>query len=801
MTEDLDFLREVIDEFLNDAEQLASVLDEQANFLADGSIGEEGLGEYASSLHALRMQSGFLDFDSLSEVALGMERLVDALREQVVEVGPPIVALLDEGRHALEKAMEQLRAYDTTPMAMGNLLKRLQQAHLGEEIEPAVEVEEIEVAAVEEQTDDLPEMQAATLGGEGEDEPIGDEDEDESEQEPAAAAVADEVVIPELEFVEVVEGPVAEDVADFVGDFITEAGEILDKLDEDLVHLEEAPEDLDLLNEIFRAAHTLKGTSSFLGFTQMSDLTHKMENVLDLLRKSEMKLNQGIMDTILQGVDHIKVLQEDIRNNAITRHDLDAVRHSLLVISATKGASAGSAPPAAGEVEAVVEEAAPAVVETPAAAAPAAPAAAAPKAAVHADQVIRVDVDRLDKIMNLAEELVLGRNRLLQLNTQLLDQYSEDDLVTRVDEATGQVGMLTGELQESVMKMRMVPVTRVFSRFPRMVRDLARDLDKQIELVIEDHDTEMDKSVADEIGDPLIHLIRNSVDHGVEKPDVRQAAGKEAKGTVLLTATHEGNHIVIRIKDDGAGMDPEKLKAKAIERGVLTPVEAEQMEDQDAYNLIFAPGFSMAKEVTDVSGRGVGMDVVKTNITRLNGTLQLDSALGEGTEVTIRLPLTLAIIGGLQIAVGEEIYIIPLTSVIEATRISTSDIDHMRGRKVIKLRGKVLPIVDLRQLLDVPGEVEDDGSCYVVVVGLAERRAGVLVDQLLGQPEVVIKALGDLVGEAKGIAGATILGDGRVRLILDVGKLMDLMERGPMGELGFEGNGESVANLSEGVAV
>jgi len=785
MSTDDEFTREIIDEFLNDAKQLLSTLDEHSKKLEE----PESLNAYIQALNPLRMQSGFLDFDSLSEIALGMERVVIAVRDGKIQTSDELTALLDEARLALDRAIEQLRDYDTSAMDSGNLPKRLTQAQVGVAIDAPI-------TAIE----TTPEAQIAAISTEGAEDDLDGEDETdrgEAAQNPvttpehteritANEPAAPEVDIPELEDVEVIVGPVAEDVMDFVGDFITEATEILDKLDEDLVHLEEASDDLDLLNEIFRAAHTLKGTSSFLGFTQMADLTHKMENVLDLLRKGEMQLNAGIMDCILRGVDHIKELLEDIRANQIQRHDLDATRHDLLVIAATLGASTGgstSAVIAEQETAEAVEETSAENLDHPVSSASEnenKKAAATPRPPVaHADPVIRVDVERLDVIMNLAEELVLGRNRLLQLNTELLEQYGEDELVGRVDEATGQVGMLTGDLQESVMKMRMVPVTRVFSRFPRMIRDLARNLDKQIELVIEDHDTEMDKSVADEIGDPLVHLIRNAVDHGIEDPEKRQAAGKEAKGTVLLTANHEGNHIVIRIRDDGAGMDPEKLKAKAMERGILSAVEAGQMTDQEAYNLIFAPGFSMAAAITDVSGRGVGMDVVKTNITRLNGTLALDSTLGEGTEVTIRLPLTLAIIGGLQIGAGEEIFIIPLTSVIEATRVTEGDIDVMRGRKVIKLRGKVLPLVDLREVLDVPGEREsEDEARYVVVVGLAERRAGVLVDRLMGQPEVVIKALGELVGAATGIAGATILGDGRVRLILDVGQLMDLIENG-----------------------
>jgi two-component system chemotaxis sensor kinase CheA len=267
------------------------------------------------------------------------------------------------------------------------------------------------------------------------------------------------------------------------------------------------------------------------------------------------------------------------------------------------------------------------------------------------------------------------------------------------------------------------------------------------------------------------------VDHGVETPELRQQAGKDPRGTIRLSATHEANHIVLRIQDDGKGMDPVKLKQKAVERGILSAADAERMEDTEAYNLIFLPGFSMAQAITSVSGRGVGMDVVRTNITRLNGTIDLESVLGQGTTITIRLPLTLAIISGLQVGAAGEIFIVPLTAVIEALRISQDQVENLQGRQVILARDKVLPLINLAQVLQVPAAKSEKNEAYVVVTGLAERRMGILVDRLLGQVDVVIKALGDFVGPAQGIAGATILGDGRVRLILDVGKLMDLQER------------------------
>ena len=769
MSQDLEFLKELINGFLLEADDLFKVVENRIAALRQNPQDRAAVDDLYEAAHTIRMQAGFFDFDSLSEVALGVERLLGQVRQDALALEVPETDLLLEAQGCIEDGIAQLRAYDTSPLGVADLLARLQFAAESGTLIPEAQIAAIDSAGEE---NDLPEYEDDEVAGEIVPEIAAEIPEATPTKIPDPAAI--EV---KLEEVEVEEGPIGEETMDFVPDFLTEGSEILDKLDEDLVRLEDTSDDLDLLNEIFRAAHTIKGTSAFLGFGQMAELTHKMENVLDLLRKGEMQLNQNIMDVILQAVDQIKAFMEDIRNNNIVRHDIDDLRRALLIIFETKGASLGAAAPAA-EKPAPASSAA--AEEMSAAAAPTAQAAggaASRTPAREADQVIRVDLDRIDKIMTLAEELVLGRNRLLQLNTQLLTDHGEDELVNRLNEATGQVGMLTGELQESVMMMRMIPASRVFSRFPRMVRDLARDLGKQIDLVIEDNDTELDKSVADEIGDPLIHLIRNAVDHGVETPQERAAAGKEARGTVLLSAAHEGNHIVIRIRDDGKGMDPQKLKQKAVEKGVLSEADAERMHETDAYSLIFAPGFSLAKEITDVSGRGVGMDVVKTNITRLSGTIDLDSKLGEGTEVTIRLPLTLAIIGGLQVNIGDEVFIIPQTSVEEALKVDEAEIESLRGRKVIMVRGKVLPLIDLRQILEIEDEESEHTSPYLVVVGLAERRVGIVVDQLLGQVDVVIKALGEIVGPATGIAGATILGDGRVRLILDVGELIDIMDR------------------------
>jgi len=367
---------------------------------------------------------------------------------------------------------------------------------------------------------------------------------------------------------------------------------------------------------------------------------------------------------------------------------------------------------------------------------------------------------------------VLGRNRLAKLSARLEATHPDDELVQTLVEVSAQIDLITTDLQLAVMKTRLQPVRRVFGKFPRMVRDLARAKGKEVDLQIFGEETELDKSVIEEIGDPLVHLIRNAVDHGIEPPEERERAGKPRRGTIRLAASHEGNHILIQIQDDGRGMDPAFLRKKAVEKGLIDEAEAQRLSDQDAIQLIFTPGFSTASQVSDLSGRGVGMDVVKSNITRLNGTIEIDTAVGKGTTMTIKLPLTVAIIQALMVQVGQEIFAIPLSTVVETIRIAPSEIQTIEGREVVSLRKSVLPLVRLRDEFSIPTNDEALQRLYVVIVALAEKRFGILVDRLHGQEEVVIKSLGDYFSSGDGIAGATITGDGKVVLILDMAMLI-----------------------------
>ncbi|CCF81824.1 Signal transduction histidine kinase CheA [Helicobacter bizzozeronii CCUG 35545] len=397
--------------------------------------------------------------------------------------------------------------------------------------------------------------------------------------------------------------------------------------------------------------------------------------------------------------------------------------------------------------------------------------------AIGVEQTVRVDVRRLDHLMNLIGELVLGKNRLIRIYGDVEERYDGEKFLEELNQVVSSISAVTTDLQLAVMKTRMQPIGKVFNKFPRMVRDLSRELGKSIELVIDGEETELDKSIVEEIGDPLIHIIRNSCDHGIEKPEDRKMLGKPEMGRVELSAYNEGNHIVIKITDDGTGLDPEKLKEKAIEKGVITEREASTMTDKEALNIIFKPGFSTAKTLSNVSGRGVGMDVVKTNIEKLNGIIELESEVGVRTTQKLKIPLTLAIIQALLVGVQEEYYAIPLSSVLETVRISQDEIYSVDGKSVLRLRDEVLSLVRLADIFKVDAILEGSKEVYVVIIGLADQKIGVIVDYLIGQEEVVIKSLGYYLKSTKGIAGATVRGDGKITLIVDVGTMMEMAKK------------------------
>jgi len=695
-------------------------------------------------------------------------------------------------------------------------------------------------------------------------------------------------------------------------DFLVESFELIEQLDQDLVELESRPDDLDLLNRIFRVAHTIKGASSFLNFDVLTHLTHHMENLLNMARHGDLVIDADVMDVILESIDLMKALLVRIRDSGedgglevepcvlrldavangtsipsshttsaaatpapepvsvstasegeedysgMSEEEVEAEIERLIAVrqaedAAKRAAHAGDTstvqteeePDYSGmseeEVEAEIERlialrqaedaakraqkgsepeapkaepapapvaASPAVTHKSESAPAAKTAAPAPKKVESkedenrggsaVEQTIRVDVKRLDHLMNLIGELVLGKNRLIKINDDVEERYEGEAFLEELNQVVSIVSLVTTDLQIAVMKTRMLPIGKVFNKFPRMIRDLSRELNKKIELEITGEETELDKSIVEEIGDPLVHIIRNSCDHGIETPEVRLASGKEEGGTIQLKAYHEGNHIVIQIIDDGKGLDAEMLKQKSIEKNIITEKEADTMSEKEAFGLIFRPGFSTAAQVTSVSGRGVGMDVVKTNIEKLNGMIDIDSEVGQGTSMKLKIPLTLAIIQALLVGVQEEYYAIPLASVLETVRISKDEIYTVESRSVMRLRDEVLSLVHIGDIFEVERVFDNSEHAYVVVLGLAESKIGLIVDSLVGQEEIVIKSLGEYLKGIEGIAGATIRGDGGVTLIVDVAALMQMAKsvKSTVGQESAEAKGRGGAKTS-----
>lgn len=698
------------------------------------------------------------------------------------------------------------------------------------------------------------------------------------------------------------------DVSQYLEIFLDETREHLQNLNTLILDLEQDPENMDTVNEIFRAAHSLKGMAGTMGYKRMQNLTHDMENVFSEVRAGKIKIKPNMVDILFRCLDALEEYTTNIQENADEgTNDNEAI--IKLLNDCLNGVDGEEATPAAAPAEAAaapsgatadwangwkaiplgdsektvigeaknqgknvfgisvrvqescllkaaraflvfkaveekgeillsypsaqdiedekfeqdfsivaiteasledvlaavknvseIEDAAGAAVDlsavpapvaeeaaeepkaaTPAAAAaPKATPAAAPKAEAKGgdkkpavskpvvNRTVRVDIEKLDTLMNLVSELIIAKNSLVAASTQ-----SQSSDSASVNQQIEYLESVTTNLHESVMKVRMVPIESVVSKFPRMIRDLSKKLGKKMELYMTGEETELDRTVVDEIGDPLMHLLRNSADHGLESAEVRAQRGKPEVGSIFLDAYQDGNNVVIEVRDDGNGINVDAVKNKAIERGVITEDQAASMSDKDAINLLFLPSFSTAKEVTDVSGRGVGLDVVKSKIESLSGEVEVKSKLGEGSTWTIRLPLTLAIIQALMVEIGTEKYAISLGSVTTIESIAPADIKLVQSKEVIHLRGSVIPLIRMRDVLDIPSDDENkDGNMIVCIVKKGDKLAGLVVDNLMGQQEIVIKSLGKFINKSKLISGATILGDGEVALILDTNALI-----------------------------
>ena len=592
-----------------------------------------------------------------------------------------------------------------------------------------------------------------------------------------------------------------------VQEFLVESEELLQRMDQDMVALESTPEDAELLNRIFRALHTIKGTSGFLGFDPVVRLSHRAEDLLNALRKGEAQLMRPTIDALLATRDFLGKMLADIRAGGLRNYDTASLLAELEMAQRSR-----REPPQIGELlvkdEVISHETLNSLLaEQSSAAEPrrlgqmlvekglASPVEVGDALARQKDiaqprspvPTMRVEATKLDDLINLIGELVLERNCLLQMSRDLsCGRLGMKELNSTLGQSAARLSFITEELQSAGLKTRMIPIETVFRKFPRLVRDVAGTLKKEVDLVLRGEDTELDKTMVELIGDPLVHLVRNSLDHAIEAPEMREKAGKPRRGTIRLEARQEGDQIVILVCDDGAGIDPDRIGRKAVEKGLITPERLRTLSPREILDFIFLPGFSTVEKTTDLSGRGVGMDVVRTNLRKLNGSVGIDSRLGQGTTINLRLPLTLAILPVLLVQVSEEIYALPLRSVVETAQIEPKHLHRVEGSEVLCLRGETLPLLRLTHLFPTndPATVKgveeseqvSEAGHKVVILGVAERRIAILVDQLLGQESTVIKPLGSYLHGCSSLAGATIGGDGRVRLVLDPAGLMENLQ-------------------------
>lgn len=601
----------------------------------------------------------------------------------------------------------------------------------------------------------------------------------------------------------------SDEMAEIISEFISEAEDSLDKIEPLFVKLEKKGHDAEMLNDIFRSMHTIKGAAGFLGLQGIVDVAHSSESVMKKLRDGEISLSRHLMDVILKSVDMLRILLGHQKSRDGIEEDVsplvNELRNALKVSIAGEQPTSAPEPATGDEPAAGVKHSGPTEQPTKSSAdnmpeTGTQPPASAEKAEEHVNELpppdteeadaearnrehgqklkeksaqnLRVDVERIDKVMDLAGEVVLVRNRLLNISNYFDQRYGADPQTETLMETVSFFDRVTSDMQLAVMKIRMQPIKKVLSKFPRLVRDISAAVGKEVDLEIIGESTEVDKSVIENIADPLTHILRNSIDHGIESPQERTDKGKPAKGKILINIYQKGNQIVIEISDDGKGMDVQKLKQKAVQKGLITPEDADKMSDESATDIIFLPGFSTKEIATELSGRGVGMDVVKTNISQLNGYVEVLTAKDTGTTFRICIPLTLAIIQALMVEVSGSKFAVPLSPIEETIKISGDDMNNVSGQQVIVIRDRVCPLFELSRILGTGyGETPAHEQMYLIVISIGERRFCLAVDRLLGQEEVVIKNLDGLDTADSHVLGATITGDGKVVFILDVASI------------------------------
>ncbi len=730
---------ELLVEFCSESQEHLQNIEQGVLVLETKPDDAETLSTIFRAFHTFKGGAGLLNLLPIKDLAHELETILDLARTAKLTVNKEIIDLILAGGDTFKRFIDAIRGQ------LG-----------GQNAGAVICVPTLEL---------LLQVRVITTGG-----------------KPAATAAPKLTVATET----VVSEPVTESVLvlDLAGDgellveFCTESHEHLQNIEQGVLVLETKPDDADTLSTIFRAFHTFKGGAGLLNLLPIKELAHELETILDLARTHKLAVDKSIIDLILAGGDTFKQFINEIGGQTKGRNAGAEIRVPTqdLLSRVRVVSNGGTAKPAAAAKVASAptqNTVAPVAPAAPVAAAPA--KKAAPKAAAKAPvaekaaggSVVKVDTLKLDLLIDLVGEMVIAQS-----------QVSQDEDVTAIESQRltrnlAQLGRITKELQRNAMSLRMVPIRSTFQKMTRLVRDVSSKQGKQAELILHGEDTELDRTIVEEISDPLIHMIRNSVDHGVEQPDVRLAAGKSPVGAVHLSAFHQGGNIVIQIRDDGRGLNPEKLKSKALERGVIT--EKDRLSDKEAFALIFAAGFSTAEVVTEISGRGVGMDVVRRNIEKLRGKIDIESVLGHGTTFTISLPLTMAIIDGLIVTIGEQRFILPTLSVRESFRPTKEMLTtvHEKG-EMVNVRGRLSPLLRMYEFYDVKPRTTDPTEALLVVVDNNGETRCLMVDQLLGKQEVVIKSLGETFKKAPAIAGGAILGDGRVGLIIDANSLVSL---------------------------
>jgi two-component system chemotaxis sensor kinase CheA len=723
----------------------------------------DALADVFRSSHTIKGMAATMNYEDISTLAHEMESALDRYRKTKSKLDPDTIEVIFECLDVLEKLTDAVQTGEKVQVNLDRLLDRLGDIKDRGPLALLSEGEKTEPAKVAKK--------------EPEKKPVSKKEEPAKPEEKPAVKKPEKIKAPvktdleEDEEIRAREQQALTEMQEYMEMFLSEANENITGMNQSMLKLEKAPGDMEAIASFFRASHTMKGMAATMGFKKMADLTHNLETAMDYYRKTKTVLDQDMIDVSFECMDTIERMVEDISDGKIGIIDIRGVMGKLSSIIERNGLiDAGPGKKKAGVTteKARPPEPKPAEVKEGAPGKPPEKSKETAKEKIEASALkssssIRISIENLEALMNLVGELVINKSRLKQISMF----YELKDL----NEAIGRVDRLTTDLQDEVLKMRMVPTRHIFNRFPRMVRDLAKIEKKQIEFIVVGWDIELDRTVLDEISEPLVHLIRNSIDHGIQTPEMRAKNGKPKKGTLRLVAIREKNHVKIYVEDDGKGIDPEAIRKKAVEKGLVESVKAAELTQQECINMLFLPGFSTAKKVTDVSGRGVGMDVVKTKIESLGGLVEMTSTPGVGTKVTMLLPLTMAIIRALLIKVDKETYAIPISTVFETIKYNRKSLKTVHGKEMLVLRDEVIPVIHLREIFETEGGQKEE-MLRIVIVERGEKKLGLVVDDLIGQQEIVIKPLGKLSQNIRGISGATILGDGRVALIIDVATLI-----------------------------